>query len=146
MPVILVPKPRSNLTQFVYRPGGFAANSSFRRAVGPGSAKPSRNTSRKPTIQTAAETSVDQALPCSPLRWAERLKRVFNIDISVCPPAKARAAKRSLCRYLMMETTAAHLSLSQPKSTLANRPSLAQLITTSHGSVSLLQSYGYNLP
>jgi len=29
--------------------------------------------------------SVDQALPCSPLSWAERLKRVFDIDISVCP-------------------------------------------------------------
>jgi len=23
--------------------------------------------------------------PCSPLSWAERLKRVFDIDISVCP-------------------------------------------------------------
>jgi hypothetical protein len=38
-----------------------------------------------PTIQTSTETSVDQALPCSPLSWAERLKRVFDIDISVCP-------------------------------------------------------------
>ena len=50
-----------------------------------GSAKPSRNKSKKPTIQTSTETSVDQALPCSPLSWAERLKRVFDIDISVCP-------------------------------------------------------------
>jgi hypothetical protein len=49
------------------------------------SAKPSRNKSKKPTIQTATETSVDQAPPCSPLIWAERLKRVFDIDISVCP-------------------------------------------------------------
>jgi hypothetical protein len=53
--------------------------------VVPGSAKPARNKSKKPTIQTATETSVDQALPCSPLSWAERLKRVFDIDISVCP-------------------------------------------------------------
>ena len=51
----------------------------------PGSAKPARNKSKKPTIQTDTETSVDQALPCSPLSWAERLKRVFDIDISVCP-------------------------------------------------------------
>ena len=51
----------------------------------PGSAKPSRNKSKKPTIQTATETAVDQALPCSPLSWAERLTRVFDIDISVCP-------------------------------------------------------------
>ena len=51
----------------------------------PGSANPSRNKSKKPTIQTSTETAVDQALHCSPLSWAERLKRVFDIDISVCP-------------------------------------------------------------
>ena len=44
--------------------------------------------------------------------------------------AKARTAKRSLCRYLMVKTTAAHLSLRQPKSTLANRTSPGQPITT----------------
>jgi hypothetical protein len=44
-----------------------------------------RNTSKKPTIQTATETSVDQAPPCSSLSWAEQLKGVFDIDISVCP-------------------------------------------------------------
>ena len=143
----------------------------------PGSAKPSRNKSKKPTIQTSTETAVDQAPHCSPLSWAERLKRVFDIDISVCPlcggtrrviadvtdpdtiqtilahlrqrappppnyelakdGAKngARAAKRSLCRYLMVETTAAHLSLSQQKSTLANRSSPGQPVTTNLGSV-----------
>tara|TARA_B110000503_G_scaffold59221_1_gene94492 strand:+ start:235 stop:465 length:231 start_codon:yes stop_codon:yes gene_type:complete len=31
------------------------------------------------------ETSAGQALRCSPLSWAERLKRVFDRDISVCP-------------------------------------------------------------
>ena len=51
----------------------------------PGSANPSRNKSKKPTIQTSTETAVDQAPHCSPLSWAERLKRVFDIDISVCP-------------------------------------------------------------
>jgi hypothetical protein len=48
-------------------------------------ANPSRNKSKKPTIQTSTETAVDQALHCAPLSWAERLKRVFDIDISVCP-------------------------------------------------------------
>jgi hypothetical protein len=47
--------------------GFFAPNSPFRRAVVPGSANPSRNQSKKPTIRTATETSVDQAPPCSPL-------------------------------------------------------------------------------
>ena len=41
----------------------------------------------KETDNTAppTETSPDQALPCSPLSWVERLKRVFDIDIPVCP-------------------------------------------------------------
>ena len=42
--------------------GGFAPNSPFGRAVVPGSANPSRNKSKKPTIQTATETAVYQAL------------------------------------------------------------------------------------
>ena len=32
-------------------------------AVGPGSANPSRNKSKKPTIQTSTETAVDRAPP-----------------------------------------------------------------------------------
>ena len=59
----LVPRPRSNLTRYH---GVFAPNSPFRRAVVPGSAKPARNKTKKPTIQTDTETSVDQAPPCSP--------------------------------------------------------------------------------
>ena len=62
-----------------------ATESPFRRAVVPASANPSRNKSKKPTIQPSTETAVDQALHCSPLSWAERLKRGFDIDISVCP-------------------------------------------------------------
>jgi hypothetical protein len=53
--------------------------------VVPGSAKPARNKSKIPTIRASTETAVDRALHCSPLSWAERLKRVFDIDISVCP-------------------------------------------------------------
>jgi len=35
--------------------------------------------------QRRRATRLDQALPSTPLSWAERLKRVFDIDISVCP-------------------------------------------------------------
>ena len=54
-------------------------------------------------------------------------------DKRYCAPA--RAEKRSLCLYLLVETSAAHLFLSQQKSTLANRPSPGQLVTTNPGSV-----------
>ena len=78
----LVPRPRANLTRYH---GVFAPNSPFRKAVVPGSANPERKKPNKTTIAASAETSIDQALPSAPLTWAERLKRVFDIDISVCP-------------------------------------------------------------
>jgi hypothetical protein len=73
---------RANLTRYY---GVFAPNSPFRRAVVPGSAKLERKKPKKTTIATSADTSVDQAQPTAPLTWAERLKRVFDIDISDCP-------------------------------------------------------------
>jgi hypothetical protein len=38
---------------------------------------------QKPAASTPAEPAIDQVLPSAPLTWAERLKRVFDIDISV---------------------------------------------------------------
>jgi len=40
-----------------------------------------RNRQYRPTLKPLSI----KPLPCSPLSWAERLKRVFDIDISVCP-------------------------------------------------------------
>ena len=78
----LVPRPRANLTRYH---GVFAPNSPFRSAVVPGSANPAHKKRQKPAASTSAEPAVDQAQPTAPLTWAERLKRVFDIDISVCP-------------------------------------------------------------
>jgi len=78
----LVPRPRANLTRYH---GVFAPNSPFRRAVVPGSANPAHNKRKKPTTPAPAESAVDRDSPPAPLTWAERLKRVFDIDISVCP-------------------------------------------------------------
>ena len=51
----------------------------------PGSANPAHKKGKKLTASTPAEPTDDRALPSGPLTWAERLKRVFDIDISVCP-------------------------------------------------------------
>ena len=40
---------------------------------------------KKPTTTVPAEATVDRDSPTAPLTWAERLKRVFGIDVSVCP-------------------------------------------------------------
>jgi hypothetical protein len=73
----LVPKPRVNLTRF---PGVFAPNSQYRAQVTP--AKRGRGgrhaTKGDPDEPTPAERR-------AAMTWAQRLKRVFGIDIETCP-------------------------------------------------------------
>ena len=74
----LVPKPRINLTRFH---GVFAPNSKHRALVTPaGRGKGSRQA--KPTGDDADERA--PAERHAAMTWAQRLKRVFNIDISTC--------------------------------------------------------------
>jgi len=70
----LVPKPRVNLTRFH---GVFAPNSKHRVDVTP--AKRGKGCARK-KIEDKTPEQHHQAMT-----WAQRLKRVFNIDVSVCP-------------------------------------------------------------
>ncbi|MCP5348334.1 MAG: transposase [Pseudomonadales bacterium] len=74
---VLVPKPRVNLTRFH---GVFAPNSKHRALITPsGRGRGSKST------QTAADT--DERTPAeryAAMTWAERLKRVFQIDIETC--------------------------------------------------------------
>jgi hypothetical protein len=62
----LVPRPRLNLTRFH---GIFAPNFKHRRQIVP----------RQPRGQ------VDSDKPLAPMNWAQRLKRVFQIEIAACP-------------------------------------------------------------
>jgi hypothetical protein len=77
--VTLVPKPRVNLTRFH---GVFAPNSKYRARVTPaqrGKGKKAKTPQGAPD-QTSAEHHVA-------MTWAQRLKRVFNIDIEICSSA-----------------------------------------------------------
>ncbi len=67
----LVPKPRVNLTRFH---GVFAPNSHLRSRVTPGSGA---RHGRGDTVKTASERH-------AAMTWAQRLKRVFRIDIETC--------------------------------------------------------------
>jgi len=74
--VALVPKPRVNLTRFH---GVFAPNSRYRARVTPskrrrGGRRPSTGDPEEPT---PAERRAS-------MTWAQRLKRVFGIDIETC--------------------------------------------------------------
>ena len=72
----LVPKPRVNLTRFH---GVFAPNSQHRALVTP--AKRGRGNKRQATGEGQAQTPTERR---ASMTWAQRLKRVFNIDIETC--------------------------------------------------------------
>ena len=72
----LVPKPRVNLTRFH---GVFAPNSKHRVQVTPAKRGKGRKTQR-------VDNTTDQTAPehHAAMTWAQRLKRVFGIDIATC--------------------------------------------------------------
>jgi hypothetical protein len=96
--VALVPKPRVNLTRFH---GVFAPNSKYRAQVTPAK----RGNVKKPRPldedQTLAECK-------TAMTWAQRLKRVFNIDIAYMDVGKGReqdavASKSAVSAVVMSE-------------------------------------------
>jgi hypothetical protein len=70
----LVPKPRVNLTRFH---GIFAPNSRHRLTI-----TPALRNKTKQALQTGQEKT--RAQKHQSMTWAQRLKRVFNIDIETC--------------------------------------------------------------
>ena len=74
--VALIPKPRVNLTRFH---GVFAPNSRYRAMVTPSKRGKGRKTktANDKQDQTPAERH-------AAMTWAQRLKRVFDIDIDTC--------------------------------------------------------------
>jgi len=77
----LVPRPRVNLIRYY---GVFAPNSRFRARVTPaGRGKGSAAAGGAPTV--AANDNEDGATPAQRMTWAQRLRRVFRIDVGICP-------------------------------------------------------------
>ena len=86
----LIPRPRSNLTPYH---GVLAPHAKYRNLVVPTANRRTKKkrkhralTESKPTLDTVREAD----RPLAPLSWAERLKRVFQIDIEVCPKCGGR--------------------------------------------------------
>ena len=77
----LVPRPRANLTRYH---GLLAPHAKYRHLVVP---TPNRRAKKKRKHTAGAESkpAVETDRPLAPLSWAERLKRVFKIDIELCP-------------------------------------------------------------
>ena len=84
----LVPKPRVNLTRFH---GVFAPNSKHRALVTP--AKRGKGNKCIASDDRQEKTPVERR---AAMTWAQRLKRVFNIDIETCS-ACSGAVKVTAC-------------------------------------------------
>ncbi len=79
----LVPRPRHNLVRYH---GVFAPNSTLRKLIIPKSTKRVRGKENsKPDKMSEFEEAVSRNELVAPLTRAQRLKRVFNIDITLCP-------------------------------------------------------------
>ena len=72
----LVPKPRVNLTRFH---GVFAPNSKHRALVTPG--KQAKGSKTKVSDDTRDKSPEERR---GSMNWAQRLKRVFDIDVEIC--------------------------------------------------------------
>ncbi len=83
----LVPRPRHHLVRYH---GVLAPNAGLRRDLVP--ARPSRQNICAASLTAGASDQSEpirglnqQGEPRAPLNWAERLRRVFRVDISNCP-------------------------------------------------------------
>jgi hypothetical protein len=75
----LVPRPRVNLTRFF---GVFAPHFKYRKLVVPKTEVTKEG--------EGAEESLTPVQQSSRMTWAQRLKRVFNMDIEICPECKGQ--------------------------------------------------------
>ncbi len=64
-----------------------APNAKFRNLIVP---TPNARQRAKRKHSNAAKPSTETDRPLAPLSWAERLKRVFKIDIELCPNCGGR--------------------------------------------------------
>ena len=84
----LVPPPRLNLTRFY---GVFAPNATVRAEV-----TASKRGKNSPKLDDSLKDK-DKPYYAKSMSWAQRLKRVFNIDITQCERCKKRNVKIIAC-------------------------------------------------
>ena len=77
----LVPRPRVNLTRYH---GVFAPNSILRACIVPGKPRKKRTT-QNATSNLPNRSSKPETAEPTQLTWAQRLKRAFEFDVTVCP-------------------------------------------------------------
>ena len=85
--VALIPRPRRHLVRCH---GVLAPNASLRAAIVPGQWRQKKRRGYVPESDGKPSQLIPADLPTAPLTWAERLKRVFAIDVLTCPRCGGR--------------------------------------------------------
>lgn len=83
--IAVIPPPRFNMMRYH---GVFAPNFKDRKKIVP------KSVAKTPVAMTAPDESVSPTLAANSkrerMRWAQMLKRVFEIDVTICPKCKGR--------------------------------------------------------
>ena len=78
--VALIPPPRMNMVRYS---GCFAPNFKDRKFI-------VKKTKGKPSSKDICNDSLPEKVKQERLRWAEMLKRVFDVDVTICPKCQGR--------------------------------------------------------
>jgi hypothetical protein len=83
----LVPRPRHNLVRYhgVFARGCHQPNAKIRKLIVPKNNKTTVKKVKDKGDDKKPDEAAGQDELVAPLTWAQRLKRVFNIDITLCP-------------------------------------------------------------
>jgi len=124
----LVPRPRGNLVRYH---GILAPNAKYRSAVVP---NPSKRTRRRRTpahVPAPGEARQDEpAAPTAPMTWMERLRRVFAIDLCICPDCGGRLRViADVTRPDIIRESWSTLRDNRRRRTSASRPALHRQFT-----------------
>ena len=107
----LIPPPRLNLTRFF---GVFAPNSNLRAQV-----TASQRGKNSPKLNNQEHCQSDKPYHAKDMSWAQRLKRVFNIDITECEKCQKHNVTIIACitEPAIVHKILKHLDKKYPRST-----------------------------
>ena len=135
----LVPRPRAHLTRYH---GVFAPNCRLRKRVVPSPDRAARKRHRckrqHDNTHPITPSLNDDGLPMAPMTWAERLQRVFRIDITTCPECggRLRLPRRGppsdVTQPGVIRTILLHVQSRAPPADGAASPTADTLFTLTH--------------
>lgn len=117
--VALIPPPRMNMIRYH---GVFAPNFKNRNKIVPKKESSTHKNNKEPQ----AENVINKKIEVERLRWAEMLKKTFEIDVSICPKCNGRLEQIAVIKNIKV-AAAILKSLNQctqfkPKSPLTTGP------------------------